>query len=256
MALRRVKQSTPGADLVVFSDLMRARWYQDETRLPACPEVVMNCPVLLSAVPTSPLRHVLAERRIQGNRVVCYVGCVGEHQGLPAAALGMRYWPTDSVLVLVGPYSQTVQEEILGCARTAGAASRVVFLGAHPHAEALALAAGADLGLSLIQPHNRNRLYSAGAVNKRFEYMALGLPQLTNSGPGVADIVERNACGLCVDPNSPEGIGMAVNSLLCDQDRLRSMGEQGRKAHLDGYNYQVQFRPVRDWIRARCAPLD
>lgn len=256
MALRRVKQSALGADLVVFSDLMRARCYQEEAKLPACPEVVMNCPVLLNAIPTSPLRHVLAERQIQAKQIVCYVGCVGEHQGLPGAALGMRYWPTDSVLVLIGPYSQTVQEEILACARIAEAASRVVFLGPQPHAEALALAAGADLGLSLIQPHNRNRLYSAGAVNKRFEYMALGLPQLTNSGPGVADIVEREACGLCVDPNSPEQIGMAINGLLRDQSRLRSMGEQGRKAHLDCYNYQVQFGPVRDWIKARCGSLD
>jgi glycosyltransferase involved in cell wall biosynthesis len=256
MALRSVKHSTLGVDLVVFSDLMRARCYQEEARLPACPEVVMNCPVLLNAIPASPLRHVLAERQVHGNRIVCYLGCVGEHQGLPGAALGMRYWPTDSVLVLVGPYPQTVQEEILAGAHTAGTASRVVFLGPHPHVEALALAAGADLGLSLIQPHNKNRLYSAGAVNKRFEYMALGLPQLTNTGPGVADIVERNACGLCVDPNSPEEIGMSVRSLLCDQNRLRSMGEQGRKAHLDCYNYQVQFRPVQDWITARCAPSD
>ena len=187
-------------------------------------------------------------------RAVGYVGCVGWHQGLREAAFSMRDWPADSVFVLVGPYSEEVREGILAGARAAGTDSRVLFLGPKPHAEALALAAGADLGLSLIQPHNQHRLYSAGACNKRFEYMALSVPQLTNNGPGVAEIVERNQCGLCVNPNSPEEIGAAVNRLLRDPDQLRQMGSRGRAAHCEQYNYQAQFRPVLEWIRQHGRP--
>lgn len=253
-ALSRVAGLARKADLVVFSDQARAERYQDEVGLSTCPRVVMNCPLLVSTVPASPLRKLLADRGMEGMRAVGYVGCVGWHQGLREAALSMRDWPADSVFVLVGPYSEEVREGILAGARAAGTDSRVLFLGPKPHAEALALAAGADLGLSLIQPHNQNRLYSAGACNKRFEYMALSVPQLTNNGPGVAEIVERNQCGLCVNPNSPEEIGAAVNRLLRDPDQLRQMGSRGRAAHCEQYNYQAQFRPVLEWIRQHGRP--
>jgi len=253
-ALSRVGGLARKADLVVFSDQARAERYQNEVGLSTCPQVVMNCPLLVSTVPASPLRQLLANRGLRETRVVGYVGCVGWHQGLREAALSMRNWPADSVFVLVGPHSEEVREGILAGARAAGTDSRVLFLGPRPHAEALALAAGADLGLTLIQPHNQNRLYSAGACNKRFEYMALGVPQLTNNGPGVADIVERSQCGVCVDPNSPEEIGAAVNRLLHDPGQLRQMGSRGRAAHREHYNYQAQFRPVLEWIMQRRRP--
>jgi glycosyltransferase involved in cell wall biosynthesis len=81
--------------------------------------------------------------------------------------------------------------------------------------------------------------------------MALGLAQVTNQGPGVAEIIERGQCGLCVDPNSPELIGAAVSRLLGDPDLRRGMGERARALHLDRYHYETQFRPVLDWIRAQ-----
>ncbi|HUM35305.1 MAG TPA: glycosyltransferase [Anaerolineae bacterium] len=241
------------ADLVVFPDASRARLYQQTACLPTSPAVVMNCPVRLQVIPESPLRAMLQERGLGDRRVVGYTGSVGINQGLTQAAQSMRYWPADSLFVLVGPYSQAVQDSILAAAGAANAASRVLFLGPRTHAEALALTAGADLGLSLIEPHNQNRLYSAGAVNKRFEYMALGLPQLTNSGPGVAEIVEEGQCGLCVNPTSPEEIGEAVKRLLPDQDLCRDMGARGRELHLQRYNYEAQFAPVLEWIVGRCA---
>ena len=240
-------------DLVVFSDSNRARLFQEWGKLSTVPSVVMNCPRRIDQVPSSPLRQRLAELGQPGARVVWYLGSVGGNQGLPQAAHSMRHWPSDSVLVMAGAYSPEAKEEILANARCAGAAARVVFLGPQRHADALALTAGADLALALIQPNNPNLLYSAGAVNKRFEYMALGLSQVTNASPGVAEIIEHNQCGLCVDPNSPQEIGAAVSRLLGDQPLLRRMGENGRRLHLERYNYEVQFRPVLEQVARWCA---
>ncbi len=248
------------ADLVVFSDDHRAGLYQQTAQLPTRPSVVMNCPARLDPVPQSPLRQQLAVNlRLSilnlrpSSGIVCYTGSVGVNQGLPEVARSMRHWPADSVFVLIGPAAEEVREDIVANARAANADSRVVFLGPRPHSEALALTAGADLGLSLIQPHNQNRLYSAGAVNKRFEYMALGLPQVANAGPGVPEIIEQNECGLCVDPYSPEAISAAVNRLLRRPELCRSMGKRARKLHLDVYNYETEFCPVLEWVKAECA---
>jgi glycosyltransferase involved in cell wall biosynthesis len=253
-ALSRVVQYSRHADLVVFSDEMRAVEYQRETCLPAVPKVVMNCPVRMDKVPASSLCQELAAQGMTGRRVVCYLGSVGVNQGLFGAARSMRHWPLDAIFVLVGAYSEEVRERILCSATEAGAAHRILFLGPRPHTESLALAAGSDVGLSLIQPNTRNLLYSAGAVNKRFEYMALGLPQVTNNGVGVKEIIEKNQCGLCVDPSSPQEIGQAVTQLLEDDARRNLLSRNARACHLQFYNYQTQFAEVASWIETISRP--
>jgi hypothetical protein len=195
---------------------------------------------------------LLEQKGFASGQIVCYVGSIGKNQGLPETAASMQHWPGDAVFVLIGPASEEVKRGIFSAAAAAGAANRVLLLGAKPHSEALALTAGATLGVSLIQPNSLNLIYSAGAVNKRFEYMAMGVPQVTNTGPGVPELIEHNHCGVCADPHSPEAIGAVVNRLLSNQALLREMGERGRKLHLECYNYQMQFQSILERIVGWC----
>jgi glycosyltransferase involved in cell wall biosynthesis len=234
--------------LVVFSDAGRARIYQSQAGLRDSPKVVMNCPRRMAQVPASPLRQELAAAGWAAGRAVCYLGSIGVDQGLLPAARSMRHWPENAVFVLIGDSSADVREQILKAAGEAQAENRVLFLGARPHSEALALVAGAELGLSLIQPHTQNWRHSAGAINKRFEYIALGVPQVSNDGPGVRDILEANQCGLCADPDQPEAIGRAVRQLLDVPEQRRLFSANARSCHLDRFNYEFQFRPVLEWI--------
>jgi glycosyltransferase involved in cell wall biosynthesis len=203
----------------------------------------------MESVSASPLRQRLADLGQPQARVVGYLGSIGADQGLTEAARSMRHWPADALLVLIGPASESMKHRILEAARAGGAASRVLFLGAHPHNQALALVAGADLGISLVQPNNESWLYSAGAINKRFEYMALGLPQVTNNGPGVSELIESNPCGLCVDARDPEAIGAQVRRLLEDPSQRRLFGTTARTLHLSRFNYEAQFAEVAEWIQ-------
>jgi glycosyltransferase involved in cell wall biosynthesis len=212
----------------------------------------MNCPRRMATVPDSPLRQRLAEFGPAVGGVVCYLGSIGADQGLPEAARSMIHWPSDSLFVLIGGASETMRKSILAAAASVEAAERVMFLGPHPHTEALGLAAGADVGLSLIQPNNESWLYSAGAINKRFEYMALALPQITNNGPGVAEIIEANECGLCVNPGDPAAIGNAVRQLMDSVELRRRLSINARARHLDGFNYENQFAGVAEWITREC----
>ena len=248
LAFQSSIKSSRKADLVVFSDQHRADEFQRLAGLPVPPKVVMNCPVTLATVPASPLSNHLS---LTEGPVVCYLGSVGLDKGVVEVAGSMRYWPTNARWVIIGASSDAVRSAILAAADAAGAGQRVFFLGPKPHQEALALAAGATLGLSLIQPKTRNWLYSAGAVNKRFEYMALGLPQVTNDGPGVSDIVTKTGCGVCVDPYSVEAIGRSVKELLENPARLSQFRENARACHLTRFNYEVEFAKVAQWIAAQ-----
>jgi glycosyltransferase involved in cell wall biosynthesis len=199
-------------------------------------------------VPESPLRALLEQRGLGGRKVVCYVGSIGLDKGIGEAVSFMPHWPDGAVLVLIGSCSATVKERILELAGSANATERVLFLGQKPHPEAMALVAGADVGIALIQPTKRNSVLSAGAVNKRFEYMSIGLPQVTNSGPGVSELVEKTGCGVCVNPNSPDEIGQAIVRLLNDDEGRRRMSKNGRRWHLEEFHYERQFGPVLNWI--------
>lgn len=244
-------KNSRNADLVVFPDAQRARIFQARAGLTTPPSVVMNCPRRMTMVPPSPLRQRLEETGTAGGSLVCYLGSIGADQGLVEAARSLHHWPADARLVLIGGAANAMKKAILAAAAEVNAAGRLVFLGPHPHAAALALAAGADLGLALIQPNNESWRYSAGAINKRFEYMALGLPQVTNDGPGVPEIVGAggdHGCGLCVDARDATAIGRAVHELLTSAELRRRMAANARTRHLEDLNYEQQFASVRDWI--------
>lgn len=75
---------------------------------------------------------------------------------------------------------------------------------------------------------------------KMFEYMAAGIPSISSNFPLWREIVEGNECGLCVDPLDPEAIAKAIDYLITHPDEARRMGENGRRAVLEKYNWSIE----------------
>jgi glycosyltransferase involved in cell wall biosynthesis len=75
---------------------------------------------------------------------------------------------------------------------------------------------------------------------KMFEYMAAGIPVIASDFPLWREIVEGNNCGLCVDPMNPAVIAKAVDYLVQHPDEARQMGDNGRRAVLEYYNWSVE----------------
>lgn len=75
---------------------------------------------------------------------------------------------------------------------------------------------------------------------KMFEYMAAGLPVIASNFPLWRSIIEANNCGICVDPMNVEQIAEAITMLQTNPDKAKSMGQSGRKAFLDKYNWDAE----------------
>lgn len=73
--------------------------------------------------------------------------------------------------------------------------------------------------------------------NKLFEYMAAGIPVIASNFGWLKKIVEQHNCGLAVDPQNPKEIADAINWLCDNDDESRQMGERGRKAVEESYNW-------------------
>ena len=65
---------------------------------------------------------------------------------------------------------------------------------------------------------------------KMFEYMSAGLPVIASDFPLWRGIVQRHACGLCVDPSDPAAIAQAIREVLDDPAAAAAMGQAGREA--------------------------
>lgn len=103
--------------------------------------------------------------------------------------------------------------------------------------EVARLLASARAGLVLFYPVAN---HVEARPNKLFEYMAAGLPVIASNFPAWRDIVERECCGLMVDPLSTDAIAGAMKWILENPDAASRMGESGRAAVRSKYNWESE----------------
>lgn len=77
-------------------------------------------------------------------------------------------------------------------------------------------------------------------TNKVFEYMEAGLPFICTDYVLWQDIVDRYDCGICVRPGSVEEIVAAIDCLIKDKARAFQMGQNGRRAVLEEFNWSSE----------------
>lgn len=77
--------------------------------------------------------------------------------------------------------------------------------------------------------------------NKLFEYMSAGLPVIASDFPLWRKFIETEACGLVVDPTRPEKIAEAMDYLIEHPQEAREMGERGRKAIENKFNWESEY---------------
>lgn len=80
--------------------------------------------------------------------------------------------------------------------------------------------------------------------NKIFDYMAAGLPVIASNFPLWKEIVEENMCGICVNPLKQKEIAKALKYLMEHPKLRKKMGENGRKAVLEKYNWEQESKKL------------
>jgi glycosyltransferase involved in cell wall biosynthesis len=152
-----------------------------------------------------------------------YAGAHGPANGLDLlldAAACTNDEKIDVVLIGSG-----VEKERLMERAAAENIQRVRFLEAVPKTEMADVLAAADVGVHVLADVE---LFSYGvSPNKVFDYMAAGLPVLTNTPGVVADLVESAAAGISVKPHAIAE-GLRRFGLLSVEERAR-LGQTGQQ---------------------------
>jgi glycosyltransferase involved in cell wall biosynthesis len=80
--------------------------------------------------------------------------------------------------------------------------------------------------------------------NKLFEYMMAGLPVICTDFILWKEVVEKNNCGICVNPRNISEIVDAINYLLDNPEIAIQMGKNGRDAIFREYNWNTQAQKL------------
>jgi glycosyltransferase involved in cell wall biosynthesis len=181
-----------------------------------------------------------AVRRQPQDKII-YLGGMSRIRGLAevveAFALAVRKYPHWQ-LCLVGLYHPASFEgELRGLARKLGVEASVQFIPWVPYEEKERLSSQASMGVITYLPHPNN---TSCLPNKLFDYMLVGLPVIASNFPLYREVVETSRCGLLVDPAKPPEIAAAMEYLIEHPDEARQMGENGRRAVLEKYNWEKE----------------
>ncbi|MBC3783811.1 glycosyltransferase [Spirosoma utsteinense] len=122
--------------------------------------------------------------------------------------------------------------------------SNMRFYGYTDQRDAFPYARQATAGLALLKPVGD---YPDSYTTKLFEYMALGLPVITADFPLYRDVVERHQCGFCVSPYDPTQLAQTLTFLIEHPTEARQMGERGRRAVEQYYNWTTEAQKLFDF---------
>ena len=203
--------------------------------------VIRNYPLLSLSKPRARTGEDEQKGPDRGFRVI-YVGGVTGSRGAVQLVEALKIVRADGhagvTMFLVGPVSSAeMKAKLNALIRQYDLADCCLMPGLVPHEEVFDLLARAHVGVAVLHPEPN---YTGSLPTKLFEYMAAGLPVVASNFPLWREIVEGNRCGICVDPLNPKEIAQAIEYLITHPEEARKMGENGRRAVDEKYNWEKE----------------
>lgn len=176
--------------------------------------------------------HVPTTNWNQKEKLVCYVGGIGCIRGIQEMVQAIGLTPYS--MLLAGNFEASAEREI---AVQRDGWRQVMELGHINRAEVKEILARSMAGLVVLHPILN---YIDALPVKMFEYMSAGIPVIASHFPLWKEIIEGNNCGICVDPLNVNEIANAINWIIDNPGQAKQMGENGRKAVEEKYNWEQE----------------
>ncbi len=168
---------------------------------------------------------------------VCYIGGIARIRGIVELAKAMEH--TKGVkLNLAGKFVEAHIENEVKSYSGWSSVNEYGFVGRQEISDILERSKAGIVTLHKI-PN-----YKEALPVKMFEYMAAGIPVIASDIPLWQNIIDDAKCGICVDPYSPNEIAKAINYIIANPKEAEMMGQNGKKAVVDKYNWGVEEKKL------------
>ena len=168
---------------------------------------------------------------------ICYIGGIAEVRGIKELVQAMEYLPNIS-LNLVGRFGEkSIEKEV----RNYNGWKNTIEHGFLNRNKVAKILSRSKAGIVTFYPLPN---HIDAQPNKMFEYMSAGIPIITSNFPLWKEIVEKNKCGLCVNPLDSKEIANAINYIIRFPKEAEEMGRRGSEAVLQKYNWKVEEKKL------------
>ncbi|MCP4883398.1 MAG: glycosyltransferase family 4 protein [Flavobacteriales bacterium] len=179
-----------------------------------------------------------------------YCGAVTELRGafeiLKAVNSIKETLPEIKVLILGKYYPLSLKEDLYDYINKNNLQDHIELKNAVPYNEVAKYYQLSKIGLVLLK---KVKTFEVSMPIKIFEYMAFGLPIIGSDFGHIKDYIEKDSCGITVSPDDTESIGAAVLSLLKDHDLYQKLSENGLKASLTKYRWELEFDKLLEYYK-------
>jgi len=169
---------------------------------------------------------------------VCYVGVISRIRGNLENVEAMAYVNDNTSFKLAG---MTYEDDFFEELKSSQYWNKVEFVGKLNREEVKVLLEESKMGLVTLHPTIN---YIDALPVKMFEYMLAGIPVIASDFQILQDIVNKEKCGLCVNPLDTKAIGEAIEYLATHDQEAKAMGKSGERAVLERYNWGIEEKKL------------
>lgn len=170
---------------------------------------------------------------------ICYIGGITKDRGIIEMVESLSYL-NNIKLFLGGKFSNINDKETV---ENLEEWEQVVFLGYLNREEVKDVYKNSFAGLVVLHPKIS---YLDSLPIKMFEYMAAGIPVISSDFPQWKAIINKNKCGICIDPKKPKLIAETIQYLYDNPELAEEMGRYGREAVENKYNWEAESVKLLD----------
>jgi glycosyltransferase involved in cell wall biosynthesis len=189
----------------------------------------------------------------RGNRVwAVHLGLISRLRGWPQMLEALAHTTKDIGLWVIGTFNDGSRLQFDQRARDLGLSERIRVEEWLPFDQVMERLFASHIGLVLFQPGVRNHVMAS--PHKIFDYMQAGLAVIApDFAVEVAEVVRESGCGVLVNPADPVEIADALDRLAEHTSERTYMGQAGRRAVEERYNWEAEGKKLVELYREMSA---
>lgn len=165
---------------------------------------------------------------------IVYVGGITRERGIIELVKSLSYCNSDTKLNLAGEFSpENLKDEVSAIEGW----NKVNYYGFVNRTDIKKILSDSKIGIVTLYPTLN---YLDSVPIKMFEYMACGLPIIVSNFPYWIELLKEENCAVFVNPVNEKEIAKAIDNLLSNKKLAEQMGQNGRRAVEEKYNWEKE----------------